>query len=92
MNRLLHNKQFHKFIGVGILNTIIGYTLFAFFIFLGLHYILASLLGTILGVIFNFHSIGKLVFGTHDYRLIVRFFGVYGITYVLSIIFLYFFR
>jgi len=91
MKRLLLDRQFHRFIVVGILNTIVGYSLFAFFIYVGLHYVLASLFATVLGVLFNFHSIGKLVFGTHDYHLIIRFFSVYGITYILSIIFLYFF-
>ncbi|ADV47280.1 GtrA family protein [Nitratifractor salsuginis] len=88
MRRLLFDKQFHRFIAVGVLNTAVGYGLFAFFIFLGLHYALASLLATILGILFNFHTIGKIVFGCHDYRLMVRFFAVYGITYLLSIAFL----
>ena len=91
MRDLLFDKQFHRFIAVGILNTIVGYSLFAFFIYTGLHYMLASLFATILGVLFNFHSIGKIVFKQHDYKLIFRFFSVYGITYLLGIIFLYFF-
>jgi len=88
MRRLLFDRQFHRFIAVGVLNTAVGYGLFALFIFLGLHYILASLFATVLGVLFNFHSIGNLVFGQHNYQLIFRFFAVYGITYLLSIAFL----
>lgn len=88
MHRLLFDRQFHRFVAVGILNTAVGYGLFALFIFLGLHYVLASTFGTLLGIIFNFHSIGKLVFDRHDYRLILRFFGVYGITYLLGLAFL----
>lgn len=88
MHKLLFDRQFHRFVAVGVLNTAVGYGLFTFFIFIGLHYVLASLFATILGVLFNFHSIGKLVFGQHDYRLIFRFFGVYSITYLLSIAFL----
>jgi len=91
MKHLLFDKQFHRFIVVGILNTIVGYGLFALFIYIGFHYIIASLFATILGVLFNFHSIGKLVFQKHDYRLLFRFFTVYLITYLLSILFLYFF-
>ena len=88
MHRLLSDRQFHRFLAVGVLNTAVGYGLFALFIFLGLHYVLASLFATVLGVLFNFHSIGKLVFGQYDYRLIFRFFAVYGVTYLLSISFL----
>lgn len=91
MRRLLRDRQFHRFVAVGVLNTAVGYGLFAFFIFIGLHYVFASFFATVLGVLFNFHSIGNLVFGKHDYRLIFRFISVYGITYILSVIFLYFF-
>ena len=85
MIRLLQDKQFHRFVAVGMLNTAVGYGLFAFFIYIGLHYTLAALFATILGVLFNFHTIGKLVFGRHDYRLMLRFFGVYGLTYLLNV-------
>jgi putative flippase GtrA len=88
MRRFLYDRQFHRFLAVGVLNTAVGYGLFVLFIFIGLHYVLASLFATVLGVLFNFHSIGKLVFGRHDYRLIFRFFAVYGVTYLLSIAFL----
>lgn len=88
MHRLIHDRQFHRFIAVGVLNTIVGYGLFVLFIFLGFHYILAVLFSTILGVLFNFHSIGHLVFGKHQYRLLLRFLGVYGIIYLLNIAFL----
>jgi len=91
IHSLFVDKQFHRFIVVGILNSIVGYSLFAFFIYVGLHYVVASLFATILGVFFNFHSIGKLVFKQHNYRLIFRFFSVYCITYLLNILFLYFF-
>lgn len=88
MRRLLRDRQFHRYIFVGILNTAVGYGLFSLFIFLGFHYTLAVLFSTILGVFFNFHSIGRLVFGRHEYHLLLRFFGVYGITYLLNVFFL----
>lgn len=78
-------KQFISFLFVGILNTIFGYSLFAFFLFLNMHYSLAVLCSTILGVLFNFKTIGKLVFGSHDNSLIFRFITVYIIIYVLNI-------
>lgn len=85
-------RQLFSFLLVGILNTIFGYGLFALFIYLGLYYPLAVLLSTILGVLFNFKTIGKLVFGSSDNGLILRFALVYVITYLLNIFFLWLFK
>ncbi len=76
--------QFQKFLLVGILNTLFGYSCFAFFLFLGLHYSLALLMATLIGILFNFKSTGKLVFGSHNNSLIYKFFVTYSITYVLN--------
>lgn len=81
----IEKNKFFRFIFVGILNTIFGYSLFAFFIFLNMHYSLAVLWSSVLGVLFNFKTIGKLVFGSHDNSLIFRFITVYIIIYVLNI-------
>jgi putative flippase GtrA len=75
-----------RFIVIGALNTLFGYVTFSLFIFLGLHYILASTLGTILGVIFNFHTIGKYVFMLRETTLLTRFVMAYVLTYSLSIV------
>jgi putative flippase GtrA len=81
----MKNKKFIKFILVGILNTIFGYGLFSFFIFLGLHYPTAVFLSTIIGVLFNFKTIGKLVFNNHNNSLIFRFVFVYTLIYGLNV-------
>ena len=70
---------------VGGVNTAFGYTVFAVFILLGLHYVFAALLSQICGVLFNFKTTGTIVFKNKDNRLILRFFGVYLFTYLLSI-------
>jgi len=80
----MKENKFIKFIFVGILNTIVGYSLFTLFIFLNIHYSLAVLFSTILGVLFNFKTIGKLVFDSHDNSLIFRFILVYVVIYVLN--------
>ena len=85
-------RQLFSFLLVGILNTIFGYGLFALFIYLGLYYPLAVLLSTILGVLFNFKTIGGLVFGSNDNKLIFKFILVYVITYLLNIFFLWLFK
>ena len=78
-------RQFLKFLLIGGLNTLFGYSLFALFIFLGIHFTLASLLSTILGILFNFKTTGGFVFQNKNNRLIYRFFVVYTVVYLLNI-------
>jgi putative flippase GtrA len=74
-----------RFLVVGGINTLFGYSVFALFILLHLHYVLAALLAQICGVLFNFKTTGFLVFKNKDNRLVFRFFGVYLFTYLLNI-------
>lgn len=86
--RRLWSIPFFRFLAVGGINTVFGYAVFAVFTLIGLHYVLAALLATICGILFNFKTTGTLVFKNRDNRLIFRFFGVYLITYSLMIGFL----
>ena len=79
--RRLWAIPFLRFLVVGGINTVFGYGVFALFILLGLHYVLAVLLGQICGILFNFKTTGTIVFKNRNNRLILRFFGVYVITY-----------
>lgn len=78
-------KQIINFILIGILNTAFGYAMYAIFIGLGFHYIWAVIFSTIIGIIFNFKTIGKYVFNSHDNSLIIKFFAVYGVVFVVNI-------
>ena len=78
-------KEFVRFMLVGILNTIVGYGLYALFIFLGFNYVLSSLFATILGVLFNFQTIGRMVFKKHCNSLVFRFISVYVIVFFIGI-------
>ncbi len=80
--------RFIKFLSVGVLNTLFGYGIFALFLFLGLHYSLALLFGTVLGVVFNFFTTGRIVFQNNNNLLIFKFVGVYIIIYFLNLLFL----
>ena len=91
IKKLLHNKIIRFFLVSG-LNTAFGYGLFALLIYAGLHYALAGFITTILGILFNFKTIGSLVFKNKNNILIFKFFGVYGINYVLGVIFLTIFK
>lgn len=65
--------RFLKFLAVGGLNTLFGYSLFAVFILLDLSTPLALAGSTILGVLFNFITFGRVVFANGDPRLLPRF-------------------
>jgi putative flippase GtrA len=78
------SPRYVKFLLVGFLNTIFGYSLYAFFIFIGLHYSLAVLLSTILRILFNFQTIGRLVFKQIKKNLLLRFIIVYMIGYLFN--------
>ena len=79
------NRQFMRFLMIGVLNTAFGYFLFALLIFLGLHYAVASLLATILGVLFNFKTTGRFVFDNRNNSLLGKFFMVYAIVYSCNV-------
>lgn len=74
-------RQLVLFGVVGVVNTIFGYGFYALLVWLGLHYELAALISTVLGVLFNFRSIGRFVFQSRDHRLLRRFVAVYTICY-----------
>jgi putative flippase GtrA len=77
--------RFVRFLLVAALNTVFGYSLFAALILLGIRYPIAAAIGTVLGILFNFQTTGRLVFERHDLSLLLRFFAVYGISYVVGV-------
>jgi len=83
--RRLWAIPFLRFLVVGGINTLFSFAIYALFILLGLHYVLAALLATICGILFNFNTTGRIVFKNKDNRLLLRFFGVYTFTYFINI-------
>lgn len=79
------DRAFIRFVLIGILNTIFGVGLYCFFIYLGISYSVAVLFSTVLGVLFNFKTIGVFVFKNGDNRLIFRFLTVYSALYFVNI-------
>ena len=83
--------QFIRFILVAMLNTAFGWIVFALLRFLlGFTplkepFVLAAFLGTIISVLFNFKTYGKLVFKDGDNRLIFKFVMVCTLTYFVNI-------
>jgi len=77
---------FQKYIIIGGVNTLFGYSVFAIFLFLGFHYSLSVLIATVLGVFFNFQTYGKLVFRSHSNHLIGKFILVYVLIYFINVL------
>ena len=85
------HKRVFRFLFVGFGNTLFGYSIYATFILLGVSYSIAILLATILGVIFNFFTIGSIVFQSLEwsriYLFVIVYCGAYGINlFCLSIL------
>lgn len=80
-----HQSTFLKFIFVGSLNTLFGYSVFSLLTFCGIHYSLAMLIATIVGILFSFKTLGKLVFDNTDNKLFFKFIFTYTIAYFLNI-------
>ncbi|MHB1304797.1 MAG: GtrA family protein [Acidiphilium sp.] len=75
---------FIRFLFVGGLNTLFGYGVFAATVAIGLAPELALLAATIVGILFNFVTTGRLVFGSANSRHLPRFCIAYGIVYLMN--------
>jgi len=80
-----HDPRFLRFLAVGALNTVFGYSVFAALILLGIHYAVAAFVSTVAGVLFNFKTTGSFVFANRENRLLFRFVAVYALTYVVGV-------
>lgn len=86
---LLKNQSIHlvvRFLVVGLLNTAFGYSIFAILIYSGMHYAFSLFFSTVLGILFNFKSMGTIVFKSNNNRLIFRFIAVYALVYAVNVI------
>lgn len=80
------SPAFIRYLLVGGINTLFGYSVFALLIFFGWHYSIALFFATVAGVVFNFQTFGIFVFGKYEWRLIWRFSAVYGILYGVNVL------
>lgn len=83
--RHLGEMQFVRFLVIGLLNTLFGYGCFVLLLYLGLHYALALLIATVIGILFNFMTTGRLVFRSDANHLLLRFVGVYLAVYTVNV-------
>jgi putative flippase GtrA len=70
-------RQFLAFLVVGMLNTLFGYGVFAVLYWFSNSYRLAIVLATSAGIVFNFYSMGRLVFSAAGVAGFAAFVGVY---------------
>ena len=77
--------ELYKYLFIGGVNAVFGYGVFVFFLFLDLHYSVAVLAATILGVMFNFQTYGRIVFKRHSWWLMGRFVFFYTALYFINI-------
>lgn len=76
-----------RFLIIGGINTLFGYSCYAGLLFLGFHYAWAALFGTILGVLFNFVNTSKFVFDANPINIkqLQLFLLVYSLQYLITV-------
>lgn len=73
-----------RFYGVGIINTLFGYSLFFGLIALGMNIYLAQIIGHVCGMTFNYVMFRRHVF-TESAPALWRYLGAYGVNYLLGL-------
>lgn len=83
------NQRIAKFLIVGVLNTLFGYGIYAALVFIDLPYLVALFMATIAGVIFNYFSIGRMVFKARGgWFVFGKFIVAYAVVYVTNAVLL----
>lgn len=86
--RILWGSQLLRFFVTGGINALFGFTVYSVLILINIHYSVASFLSTIVGIVFNFFTTGRIVFHSANPRLFLKFLGVYGISYSTNLLLL----
>lgn len=79
------DRRLIKFLFAGIINTVFGYAVYAFLIFVNLSYPVALFAATVAGVIFNYFSFGQLAFSSQGGRqAFAKFVIAYSVVYLVN--------
>jgi putative flippase GtrA len=77
IKRLFQNKLLRFFFTGGV-NTVFGYCIFAFLVWIGTPYPAGVvIISTVIGILFNFQTYGRMVFGNRNQKLLWKFILVY---------------
>lgn len=89
--KLLFERKEIRFLFVGGINTAVGYGTFALCIFCGLHYVIAQLVSTIIGVTNSYFWNKYFTFRKRSKSLneVVKFITVYAVSYIINLGLLY---
>ena len=78
-------SKFAKFIFVGILNTIFGYSVYAILLYVDTPYLIALLVATLTGTVFNYYSFGRFAFNSiGSSKIFLKFIFAYIIIYSIN--------
>jgi putative flippase GtrA len=81
-----HDSVLLRFLIIGSINTAFGFAVFSLLIYCGLDYVVACLIASCIGTLFNFKTLGNIVFRQPDNKLLFRFIGAYVFLYFLGIL------
>jgi putative flippase GtrA len=84
-HRAAKTKPFLRYLIVGAINTLFGYSAFALLLYVGLHYTLAWLIAAGAGILFNFNTTGRIVFKNSNHQLLIKFLKVYLLLYLINV-------
>lgn len=79
------NFLFIKFLLVGLVNAAFGYGVYLTFLYFGFNFAASAFISTVLGIIFNFFTTGRLVFESKKNSLFFKFFLMYGVIYLVTL-------
>ncbi|MDE2184666.1 MAG: GtrA family protein [Alphaproteobacteria bacterium] len=80
-----HLPRFSAFVAVGVLNTAFGYAVYLAGLWFGLAPVAALAVATAIGALFNYATIGGIVFGERRVALLPRFLLVYCVLYAVNV-------
>ena len=83
--RRFWENRFIRFLFVGGINTLFGYGVFSLLILLKVYYPIALFLATVMGVVFNYFTIGRIVFRRRGREYVLRFVSVYAVVYCFNL-------
>ena len=79
------HDRFGKFVAVGCINAVVSYSVFTLALLATYDDNVSVVITWCVGIVFNFFSTGRYVFGNRDFRRAIPFVLSYGISMVVNI-------
>jgi putative flippase GtrA len=83
---------FARFLFIGVFNTVFGYAIYGLAISIGLHFGMALLIATLVGVVFNYFTNRTYVFKSKKERAFIAFIAAYAVVYALNYVGIFFLK